>query len=426
MILLITKCLTGDLKVNGCGLELRFDANSRSGHFGTATLRTLASYLLVLVIITRSNNRHKPHYLLPATSTVVVIELSTVTAILQGYDPNLVFKMTTFRSRLSPNCLVLLVLGIISRGAQAISYLRENSQETQLDKRMLQNSNDTLSRIQPILDGEIANINHDLRTKLPDPLNLNLYAEVPIGCASLKLVVEHDYLQGLSSAELKDLKGVPNTTTETEDCGFGSKWTVLSDIKVIFNSDLVLKNVFAGLIGTCQGVYYEQPLTVTGLKTVSTSYTGKAELYGNFESTFTANDITTAQVLNSLKVEFAEMALTVGAIPEELKPLENNIIAQLKGSFLQTLNEVVQPLMIEELNKRIPSTTLSAMVNMAVDSVATVLSVVEPFVQPLEDLVGDLSELAGFDLDSVLGGILGTDDAVDDDLVDDDAFDDDV
>lgn len=426
MILLITKCLTGDLKVNGCGLELRFDANSRSGHFGTATLRTLASYLLVLVIITRSNNRHKPHYLLPATSTVVVIELSTVTAILQGYDPNLVFKMTTFRSRLSPNCLVLLVLGIISRGAQAISYLRENSQETQLDKRMLQSSNDTLSRIQPILDGEIANINHDLRTKLPDPLNLNLYAEVPIGCASLKLVVEHDYLQGLSSAELKDLKGVPNTTTETEDCGFGSKWTVLSDIKVIFNSDLVLKNVFAGLIGTCQGVYYEQPLTVTGLKTVSTSYTGKAELYGNFESTFTANDITTAQVLNSLKVEFAEMALTVGAIPEELKPLENNIIAQLKGSFLQTLNEVVQPLMIEELNKRIPSTTLSAMVNMAVDSVATVLSVVEPFVQPLEDLVGDLSELAGFDLDSVLGGILGTDDAVDDDLVDDDAFGDDV
>jgi len=426
VILLITKCLTGDLKVNGCGLELRFDANSRSGHFGTATLRTLASYLLVLVIITRSNNRHKPHYLLPATSTVVVIELSTVTAILQGYDPNLVFKMTTFRSRLSPNCLVLLVLGIISRGAQAISYLRENSQETQLDKRMLQSSNDTLSRIQPILDGEIANINHDLRTKLPDPLNLNLYAEVPIGCASLKLVVEHDYLQGLSSAELKDLKGVPNTTTETEDCGFGSKWTVLSDIKVIFNSDLVLKNVFAGLIGTCQGVYYEQPLTVTGLKTVSTSYTGKAELYGNFESTFTANDITTAQVLNSLKVEFAEMALTVGAIPEELKPLENNIIAQLKGSFLQTLNEVVQPLMIEELNKRIPSTTLSAMVNMAVDSVATVLSVVEPFVQPLEDLVGDLSELAGFDLDSVLGGILGTDDAVDDDLVDDDAFDDDV
>jgi len=426
VILLITKCLTGDLKVNGCGLELRFDANSRSGHFGTATLRTLASYLLVLVIITRSNNRHKPHYLLPATSTVVVIELSTVTAILQGYDPNLVFKMTTFRSRLSPNCLVLLVLGIISRGAQAISYLRENSQETQLDKRMLQSSNDTLSRIQPILDGEIANINHDLRTKLPDPLNLNLYAEVPIGCASLKLVVEHDYLQGLSSAELKDLKGVPNTTTETEDCGFGSKWTVLSDIKVIFNSDLVLKNVFAGLIGTCQGVYYEQPLTVTGLKTVSTSYTGKAELYGNFESTFTANDITTAQVLNSLKVEFAEMALTVGAIPEELKPLENNIIAQLKGSFLQTLNEVVQPLMIEELNKRIPSTTLSAMVNMAVDSVATVLSVVEPFVQPLEDLVGDLSELAGFDLDSVLGGILGTDDAVDDDLVDDDAFGDDV
>jgi len=426
VILLITKCLTGDLKVNGCGLELRYDANSRSGHFGTATLRTLASYLLVLVIITRSNNRHKPHYLLPATSTVVVIELSTVTAILQGYDPNLVFKMTTFRSRLSPNCLVLLVLGIISRGAQAISYLRENSQETQLDKRMLQSSNDTLSRIQPILDGEIANINHDLRTKLPDPLNLNLYAEVPIGCASLKLVVEHDYLQGLSSAELKDLKGVPNTTTETEDCGFGSKWTVLSDIKVIFNSDLVLKNVFAGLIGTCQGVYYEQPLTVTGLKTVSTSYTGKAELYGNFESTFTANDITTAQVLNSLKVEFAEMALTVGAIPEELKPLENNIIAQLKGSFLQTLNEVVQPLMIEELNKRIPSTTLSAMVNMAVDSVATVLSVVEPFVQPLEDLVGDLSELAGFDLDSVLGGILGTDDAVDDDLVDDDAFGDDV
>jgi hypothetical protein len=250
---------------------------------------------------------------------------------------------------------VLLLWMVCPKSTIASSQLRgsveklEESPGIPIDRR-LQNNDQT--SIQEVLTESIPATTFELRNSLDDPLELDLTATVPLDCDTLKLEMDFGMLRGLTTVNLDYLTLQQGSETVSDNCLPNQKlWKGAVDVYVSFGSALVSGQVGARIIGSCLGVAYNSPLTVS-VSSLDTYLDGVANMEGTWGR---VNAITRTNFLGRLTLT-SDITSTVSLIPDDLDDgVADAVESQIEAAFRNQLVKVVEPHIRQKLELLIPA-----------------------------------------------------------------------
>ena len=260
----------------------------------------------------------------------------------------------------------------------ASSFLRNISQRQEqnepgandkLGGRRLEDSSSEM--IQEEISDALPDINFDMRKALEDPIELDLTAAVSLGCGSLALTMDFEKLTGLSTIDVSSITLQEGSDTTTEDCEVLQAWKTAADVVVGFSSNLASGNVRSRVVGTCNGVTYDQPLTSSVIAT-GAGFTGTANMEGTFGPI--ANNINRAEILGTLALTTSSIAASVSLFPTALSAYLATATSQLEAAFRTQLVQEIEPLVRKELEKNIPSNLLLSVFDNLIGNALPMLS----------------------------------------------------
>ena len=225
--------------------------------------------------------------------------------------------------------------------------------------------------IQEELSDALSDINFDMRRALEDPLALNLDQSVPLPCGNLALTMDFEKLTGLSTIDVNSITLQDGSDSITENCNVVEAWRTAADVAVTFGSNLASGNVRSRVVGTCNGVTYDQPLTTSVIAT-GVGYNGVANLKGTFGPV--TNTINDAEILGTLALTTSSIAASVSLLPDALAAYLPTITSQLEAALRNQLVQVVEPEVRRQLERTIPSTRLFSVFNNVLGDAVPVLS----------------------------------------------------
>lgn len=273
--------------------------------------------------------------------------------------------MKLHRGRLLPLSMLLLASFV---GGATSSYLRSSA-----GRRLQDNSSDSSNSemIQEELSDALSDIDFDMRRALEDPLALNLDQSVPLPCGNLALTMDFEKLTGLSTIDVNSITLQDGSDSITENCNVVEAWRTAADVAVTFGSNLASGNVRSRVVGTCNGVTYDQPLTTSVIAT-GVGYNGVANLKGTFGPV--TNTINDAEILGTLALTTSSIAASVSLLPDALAAYLPTITSQLEAALRNQLVQVVEPEVRRQLERTIPSTRLFSVFNNVLGDAVPVLS----------------------------------------------------
>lgn len=250
---------------------------------------------------------------------------------------------------------VLLLWMACQKSVIAASQLRGSAQKLEESPsdpsdRRLQSTDNQLA-IQATLTESIPTTTFELRNRLDDPLPLDLTATVPLECETLQLQMNFEMLRGLTLLNLDYLTLQAGSEAITNCISNQNTWKGAVDVWVSFGRDLVAGQVGARIVGSCNGITYDAPLTAS-VTSSATQYKGVANMEGAFGR---VNAITRTKFLGRLDLT-STISSSVSLIPTGLVALtEKTIKTQLEAAFRNQLVKVVEPHLREKLEQLIPA-----------------------------------------------------------------------
>ena len=208
--------------------------------------------------------------------------------------------------------LTSLILATFVLGCHS-SFLRSG-----VDRHLQSNvtgASDSSEMIQAVLSDALPDTNFALRKALEDPLLLDLDQSVPIDCGNLALSMDFEKLTGLSTINVDSITVKSGSDSVTENCNVLEAWRTAADVAISFSSNLASGNIRSRVYGTCNGVYYDQPLT-TSVVASGVAYSGVANLKGTFNAV--TDTIGDTEVLGTLALTTNSIVASVGLLPDAL------------------------------------------------------------------------------------------------------------